>query len=86
MYLMHVLCDKGYAHRVMFGIDANFYFDDDGTMYWEDEKTNPETGVRDYAYTYTGAIPLLRRWGFTDADFHTLLVENPRRMFSATRV
>jgi phosphotriesterase-related protein len=86
MFLMHVLCDKGYAHRVLFGIDANFYADEDGRIYWEDEKTHPETGCRDYAYTYTGAIPLMRRWGFTDKDFHTFLVENPRRMFSTTRI
>jgi phosphotriesterase-related protein len=86
MFLIHVLCDKGYAHRVLFGIDANFYADEDGRIYWEDEKTNPETAVRDYAYTYTGAIPLMRKWGFTDADFHVFLVENPRRMFSMTRI
>ncbi len=86
MFLLHVLCDKGYAHRVLFGIDANFYADEDGTIYWEDEKTNPETAVRDYAYTFTGAIPLMRRWGFRDEDFHTFLVENPRRMFSTTRI
>jgi phosphotriesterase-related protein len=86
MFLIHVLCDKGYAHRVLFGIDANFYADDDGRIYWEDEKSNPETAVRDYAYTFTGAIPLMRKWGFTDADFQVFLVENPRRMFSTTRI
>lgn len=86
MYLMHYLCDKGYAHRVMFGIDANYRFDDDGNVWWEAQKEHPETGVRDFAYTYTGAIPLMRRWGFTDEHFHTFLVENPRRMFSTTRI
>jgi len=85
MYLMHYLCDRGYENRVLFGVDANFRFDEDGTLYWEAEKEHPETGVRDYAYTYTGAMPLMRGWGFTDEHFHTFLVENPRRMFSTTR-
>lgn len=87
MYLIHVLCDKGFAHRVLFGIDANFYWhEEDRRIYWEDERTDPETAVRDYAYTFTGALPLMRRWGFTDEDFHIFLVDNPRRMFSATRI
>jgi phosphotriesterase-related protein len=86
MYLMHYLCDKGYAHRVLFGMDSNFRFDDEGNPYWEAEQEHPETGVRNYAYTYTGAIPLMRRWGFTDLHFHTFLVENPRRLFSTTRI
>lgn len=86
MYLMHTLCDRGYAHRVLFGIDANFRFNDDGTIYWEAQKEHPETAVRDFAYTYTGAMPLMRAWGFTDAHFQTFLVENPKRMFSTTRI
>jgi phosphotriesterase-related protein len=85
MYLMHYLCDRGYEHRVLFGVDANFRFDEDGNLYWEAEKEHPETGVRDYAYTYMGAIPLMRKWGFTDEHFHTFLVENPKWMFSTTR-
>lgn len=86
MYLMHTLCDRGYAHRLLFGIDANFRFDDTtGRPYWEAEREHPEAGVRNYAYTYTGAVPLLRRWGFSDLHFHTFLVENPRRLFSGTR-
>jgi phosphotriesterase-related protein len=86
MYLMHYLCDKGYAHRVLFGMDSNFRFDENENPYWEAEREHPEAGVRSYAYTYTGAIPLMRRWGFTDLHFHTFLVENPRRLFSTTRI
>ena len=86
MYIMHYLCDKGYAHRVLFGIDANFRFDDNDQVWWEAQKEHPEAGVRDFAYTYTGAIPLMRQWGFTDEHFRTFLVDNPRRMFSTTRI
>jgi len=86
MYLMHYLCDRGHENRILFGIDANFRFEDDGSIYWEAQKEHPETAVRDFAYTYTGAIPLMRKWGFTDEHFHTFLAENPRRMFSTTRL
>lgn len=86
MYLIHFLCDRGYAHRILFGMDSNFRFDEDGNPYWEAEREHPEAGVRTYSYTYTGAIPLMRRWGFTDLHFHTFLVENPRRIFSSTRI
>jgi phosphotriesterase-related protein len=86
MYLMHYLCDRGHENRILFGIDANFRFNDDGSIYWEAQKEHPEAGVRDFAYTYTGAIPLMRKWGFTDEHFHTFLVENPRRMFNTTRI
>ncbi len=85
-YLMHTLCDRGYEHRVLFGIDANFHFDDEGRVWWEDEQRLPETGCRSFSYTYTGAIPFLRKWGLTDAHFRTFLEENPRRLFRNTRI
>jgi phosphotriesterase-related protein len=86
MYLMHTICDKGYANRVLFGIDMNYTIDEDGTIWLEAQKAHPEVIVREFAYTYTGAIPLMRKWGFTDEDFKTFLVDNPKRMFSTTRI
>ncbi len=85
-FLMHALCDRGYEDRVLFGIDANFHFDDSGHVWWEDEQRLPETGCRSFSFTYTGAIPFMRRWGFVDQDFVKMLEENPRRMFSTTRI
>lgn len=86
MYLIRYLCEKGYESRVLFGIDANFRFDDDGTIWWEAQKEHPETANRDYAYTYTGAIPLMKSYGITDELIRTFLVENPKRIFSTTRI
>lgn len=86
MYLMHYLTDKGLADRILFGMDGNFHFDDIGNIWWEAEDEYPEYGCRDYAYTYTGVIPMMRRWGFTDDHFHMFLVETPRRLFSTTRI
>jgi len=85
-YLIHTLCDRGYEHRVLFGIDANFHFDDEGHVWWEDEQRLPETGCRSFSYTYTGAIPFLRKWGFTDEQFRIFLEENPKRLFRTTRI
>jgi phosphotriesterase-related protein len=86
MYLMHTLCDRGHASRVLLGMDANFQVDDEGQVWLEAQREHPETAVRTYAYTYTGAMPLMRRWGFTDEHFRIFLVDNPRRMFGATRI
>lgn len=85
MYLMHYLCDKGYEHRVLYGMDTNFWVDDNGQIWLEAQREHPETAVRVYSYTFTGAQELMRKWGFTDAHFHTFLVENPRRLFSTSR-
>ncbi len=85
-FLMHYLLDKGLLNRILFGIDGNFHFDDQGSIWWEGEDQFPEYGCRDYAFTYTGAVPLLRRWGFTEAEIHTCLAENPKRLFSTTRI
>ncbi len=86
MYLMHALCDRGYTHRILFGMDANFSIDEEGNVWWEAQKEHPETGVRDYAYTYTGAMPLMRKWGFIDEQFRIFLEANPKRLFSSTRI
>ena len=86
MYLMHALCDKGYASRILFGMDTNYRIDDEGRVWLEAQQEHPETAVRTYAYTYTGAMPLMRRWGFADEHLRTFLVDNPRRMFGATRI
>ncbi len=86
MYLMHYLLDRGLGNRILYGMDTNFYFDEQGNAWLEAQRQHPETAVRVYSYTLTGAQDLMRRWGFTDADFHQFLVENPRSLFSTARV
>ncbi|NPV87293.1 MAG: hypothetical protein HPY45_14945 [Anaerolineae bacterium] len=86
MYLMHFLADRGYSHRILYGMDTNFTVDEDGSLWLEAQKEHPETAVRTYVYGLRQAQMLMRRWGFGDADFHIFLVENPRRMFSTTRI
>jgi phosphotriesterase-related protein len=86
MYLMHTLLDRGYLHRLLFGMDVNFEVADDGRIWMEAEREHPETERRTWEAIYAGFIPLLKRWGFTAAEVRTMLVENPRALFSTTRI
>lgn len=85
MYLMHYLADRGLGNRILYGMDANFWVDDEGQVWLEAQKEHPETAVRVYSYTLTGAQDLMRKWGFTDEHFRTFLVENPRQLFSTSK-
>jgi len=86
MYLMHALADRGYLRRLLFGMDVNFEVADDGRIWMEAEREHPQTRERTWEAIYTGFIPLLVRWGFTGAEVQTMLVGNPRAMFSTTRI
>lgn len=86
MYLMHYLMDKGYLNRLLFGMDVNFNLEDDGRFWAEAEKEHPITKNRTWEAIYTGWIPLVKSWGFTSEHINTMLVDNPRRMFSTTRI
>jgi phosphotriesterase-related protein len=86
MVLMHTLADRGYLHRLLFGMDVNFEVADDGRIWMEAEREHPECGQRTWEAIYTGFIPLLKHWGFTDAEVRTMLVENPRTLFNTTRI
>jgi phosphotriesterase-related protein len=85
MYIMHYLLDRDYLQRMMFSMDVNFNIDDDGRVWNEAEREHPETADRTWEAVYTGFIPLIKRWGFTDDEITVMLVDNPRRMFSTTR-
>jgi phosphotriesterase-related protein len=84
MYLMHALADRGYLNRLLFGMDVNFEVADDGRIWMEAERDHPECGQRTWEAIYTGFVPLLVRWGFTDAEVRTMLLDNPQAMFSTT--
>lgn len=86
MYIMHYLLDRGYLHRMMFGMDVNFNVGDDGYIWMEAEKEHPETKDRNWEAIYTGFIPLLKSWGFTNEYIRRMLVDNPKAMFSTTRI
>jgi phosphotriesterase-related protein len=85
LYLMRALLDRGYLNRLLFGMDVNFEVADDGRVWLEAEREHPECGQRTWEAIYTGFIPLLKLSGCTGVELHTMLVENPRALFSATR-
>jgi phosphotriesterase-related protein len=80
-YLLHHLCDRGYAGKVLISIDCNWSWNEQGEIEFEAERQHPETRRRTFAYMMTDAVPALLEAGFTDKDIQTFLVDNPRRFF-----
>ncbi len=81
VYLLHYLCDRGYAEKVLISVDCNWTWNEEGKPEFEAEREHPETRRRTFAYMLTEAVPALLKAGFTEKDIHTFLVENPRRFF-----
>jgi phosphotriesterase-related protein len=75
------LCEAGYRRRLLFSADANYKWDEAGVFWWEEQRNHPALPEKNFAYTFTYTIPLLKRWGFTEADLQACLVENPKEMF-----
>ena len=86
MYLMHYLLDRGYLNRILFGMDVNINVDDDGRVWLEAEKEHPVTKGRTWEAIYTGFLPLLKSWGFTEDHIRTMFVDNPRSLFATTSI
>lgn len=80
-YLLHYLCDKGYASKVLMSVDCNWTWNAEGQIEFEAEREHPDARRRNFAYITSEAVPALLKAGFTQQDIHTFLVENPRRFF-----
>lgn len=64
--------NEGLLHRVLVSQDAGWY-----------HVGQPHGGdFRTFATVFTSFIPAIRTAGFTDAEIHTLFVENPAKAFS----
>jgi phosphotriesterase-related protein len=83
LYLISRLEERGYGDRLLISIDANWSFDEDGSIWHEAEKHHAETGKRTYAYAITHAVPMLMSGGVSLQRINRYLVENPRRLFGA---
>ncbi len=75
------LCERGYADRLLIGADANYKINEDGSTRWEEQRPHPELPLKNFAYAFTYTVPLLQRWGLSQADLEQFLVHNPRRIF-----
>ncbi|ASO21751.1 phosphotriesterase-related protein [Actinoalloteichus hoggarensis] len=71
------LARRGHADRMVLSHDTCCFID-----YLAPER-RPELFPRwEYTHIHDDVIPALRRLGVTDSDVHTMLVENPRRIFA----
>jgi phosphotriesterase-related protein len=70
------LCGRGHAGRMVLSHDAACF------NHWFPERPIAAALPRwNYLHIHTDVIPALKRSGVTDADIHTMLVDNPRRIF-----
>ncbi|MGW0162276.1 phosphotriesterase family protein [Mycobacterium sp. NPDC003323] len=71
------MCERGHAEKMVLSHDASCYFD-----------ALPEDVVPvvmpnwHYLHIHNDVIPALKERGVTDEQLHTMLVDNPRRIFT----
>ena len=71
------LCERGYADRMVLAHDASCYID------WLPEAALPVALPNwHYLHIHNDVLPALRQRGVTDVQIATMLVDNPRRIFS----
>ena len=77
--LMQVLADKGYMDQMVVTYDR-WFFNPRGPATEENPQLlNQGVGL---GYIFDTFVPRLRSKGFTDADVHRMMVDNPRRLLS----
>jgi phosphotriesterase-related protein len=71
------LCEHGYAERMVLAHDASCYID------WLPETALPVALPNwHFLHIHNDVLPALRQRGVTDEQITTMLVDNPRRIFS----
>ena len=70
------MCERGHADKMVLSHDANCYFDA------LPEELVPQMAPNwHYLHIHNDVIPALKQRGVTDEQLHTMLVDNPRRIF-----
>lgn len=70
------MCERGHADQMVLSHDANCYFDA------LPEELMPVVAPNwHYLHIHNDVIPALKERGVTDEHLHTMLVDNPRRIF-----
>lgn len=83
VYLLHYLCDKGFANRIFTSMDTNWQWKDGKQVFEEEDGKDPVgAGKRTYAYLLTNGLPDMGKAGFSKDEIDTFLVKNPRNFFS----
>ena len=71
------MCERGHAAQMVLSHDAWCYFDA-----LPDEMTAMALPNSHYLHIHHDVLPALRERGVTEEQIHTMLVDNPRRIFS----
>jgi len=72
------LCEKGYADRMVLSHDAACYMD------WFPENQLQKSAPNwHFLHICNDVLPALKTRGVTDSQIHTMMVENPRLIFSS---
>lgn len=70
------MCERGHADKMVLSHDANCYFDA-----LPGELSAVAAPNWHYLHIHNDVIPALRARGVTDEQLHTMLVDNPRKIF-----
>jgi phosphotriesterase-related protein len=74
--IVATMCERGHADKMVLSHDANCYFDA------VPEELVPQMAPNwHYLHIHNDVIPALKERGVTDEQLHTMLVDNPRRIF-----
>ena len=77
--IVATLCERGHADKMVLSHDANCYFD----ALPEDLQQQMMPNWH-YLHIHNDVIPALKQRGVTEEQLHTMLVDNPRRIFERT--
>jgi phosphotriesterase-related protein len=70
------MCERGHAGKMVLSHDASCF------MHWLPERQLPTFLPRwHYLHIHNDVLPALKGMGVTDEQLHTMLVDNPRRIF-----
>ena len=75
------LVGKGYINRIFLSHDWATYL-----AFWDSWETTSSADYLnldiDFTYVSREVIPMLKAAGLTEADIHTIMVENPKNFFN----
>ena len=70
------MCERGHSDKMVLSHDANCYFDS-----LPESLSSVALPNWHYLHIHDDVIPALKERGVTDKQLHTMLVDNPRRIF-----
>lgn len=76
------LCERGWMNQLMISHDYVSFVDIGDFEWCNVRNTDPDDAEYNYRYIHRFVLPLLREKGFSEANIHSLLVENPRAFFA----